>query len=186
MVYPIYVYGNSVLRKKAKEIPKDFEGLKDLVNDMRETMAVSDGVGLAAPQIGKSLRIFIIDGSEMEAENEPELKEFKRVFINPVILEETGEPWIFNEGCLSLPTLREDILRKNRIRIRYQDENWNTHEEILDGVRARIVQHEYDHLEGIMFIDHLSPLRRRLINGKLNAIAKGKVDVEYRIRTASK
>jgi peptide deformylase len=186
MIYPIFVYGNSVLRKKAKEIERDFEGLGDLIRDMRETMAVSDGVGLAAPQIGKSLRIFIIDGSEMEVEDEPELKTFQRVFINPIILEETGDPWTFNEGCLSLPTLREDVIRKNTIRIQYYDENWNFRDELLTGVRARITQHEYDHLEGILFIDRINPLRKRLINGKLNAISKGKVDVDYKLKLPPK
>jgi len=188
MVYPIFVYGNSVLRKKAKDIPKDFEGLDQLIADMYETMEFSDGVGLAAPQIGKSLRLFCIDATRTEKDDDEEedLKDFKKAFINPQIIEESGDTWFFNEGCLSLPHIREDVERQSKLRIQYYDTDWNFHDEEYDGVKARIIQHEYDHLEGILFIDKINPLRKRLINGKLNAISKGKVETEYKIRISAK
>jgi peptide deformylase len=181
MVYPIVVYGSPILRKKALGIKKDFKGLSTLIADMFETMYKSDGMGLAAPQIGKSLRLIVIDATSM-AEDDPSMKDFKKAFINPQIIEEEGEPWIFNEGCLSLPKIREDVLRKPRIRIQYYDENWLHHDETFDGVKARILQHEYDHLDGILFIDRISPLRKKLLQGRLNNITKCKVDVEYKIK----
>lgn len=182
MIYPVYVYGTSVLRKKAREIPQDYEGLKELIDNMFETMYSAEGVGLAAPQIGKSLRLFIVDATAVEEDDEENQEEFKKVFINPVLLEETGEEWLFNEGCLSIPLIREDVSRKPKIRIQYYDENWEFHDEIYDGVKARIIQHEYDHLEGVLFVDKINPLRKRLLNSKLNAISKGKVDIDYKIR----
>lgn len=190
MIYPIFVYGSSVLRKKAKDIPRDFKDMDQLIQDMYETMAVSDGVGLAAPQIGKSVRLFCIDATRIEAdENDPEdveLKGFKKAFINPQIIEEKGDKWFFNEGCLSIPLLREDVERHSKVRIQYYDPEWNFHDEVYDGVKARIIQHEYDHLEGVMFVDRLNPLRKKLISGRLNAISKGKVKVDYNIRISSK
>jgi peptide deformylase len=193
MVYPIYVYGSTVLRKIAKDIPQDFDGLDQLIEDMFETMAFSEGVGLAAPQIGKSIRLFCIDATRTENDDEEEdgeeyesLKDFKKAFINPQIIEETGSKWMFNEGCLSIPLLREDVERHSRIRIQYYDPDWNFHDEVYDGVKARIIQHEYDHLEGVMFVDRINPLRKKLIKGRLNAITKGKVDIDYKIRIPSK
>lgn len=186
MLYPVYVYGSSVLRKKAKEIPEDYEGLQELIDNMFETMYHAEGIGLAAPQVGKSLRLFIVDATSIEEEDEEYAKDFKKVFINPEIIEEEGDEWAFNEGCLSIPLIREDIIRKPQIRITYYDENWNFHDEKYDGIKARIIQHEYDHLEGILFVDKLNPLKKRLLNGKLNAISKGKVDIDYKIKFPSK
>jgi peptide deformylase len=181
MVYPIVVYGSPILRKKAVDIEKDNPELKQLVDDMFETMYKADGLGLAAPQIGKSIRIFIIDATSLE-EDDPSLKDFKKAFINPKIIEKSGEIWTFNEGCLSLPTLHEDVDRESKIRIQYYDENFEYYDERFDGVKARIIQHEYDHLEGILFPDRLPPLRRKLLKGKLSAITKLKVDVAYKIK----
>ena len=186
MVYPIYVYGTPVLRKRAKEVDRDYPNLDQLVSDMFETMKFSEGIGLAAPQIGLSLRIIVIDASEIEDEEDESLKDFKKVLINPVILEEKGVKWIYNEGCLSLPELREDVERYSGIRIRYFDEHFREHEEEYFGVKARIIQHEYDHLEGILFIDRIKPLKKRLLNGRLQAIAKGISSVHYKIKTAQK
>ncbi len=182
MIYPIYVYGTSVLRKKAKEIGPDYPGIKELISDMFETMKASDGVGLAAPQIGLSIRLIVIDASEISDDSGPGLKEFKKVIINPLILEEIGDKWTFNEGCLSLPNIREDVDRKSIIRLRYYDENFRLHEEEFDGVKARIIQHEYDHLEGVLFIDRINPIRKRLLNGRLKEIAKGNTETSYKIK----
>jgi peptide deformylase len=181
MVYPIVVYGSPILRKVAKRVDKDYPGLEQFIADLWETMYKSDGVGLAAPQVGKSIRIFVIDTSELD-ENDPALQDFKKTFINPKITSVDGDLWTSNEGCLSLPKLREDVERKSRIRIQYYDENWSFHDEEYDGIKARVILHEYDHLEGILFIDLLSPLRRKLLKGKLNDISKCKVDVDYKIK----
>ncbi|MBN2214088.1 MAG: peptide deformylase [Bacteroidales bacterium] len=181
MVYPIVVYGSPVLRRKAGEVNKEEPGLKKFIADLWETMYKSDGVGLAAPQIGKSVRIFVIDTAELD-KNDPALQDFKKTFINPEIIGRDGEMWNFNEGCLSLPKIREDVERKSKIRIQYFDENWDFHDEEYEGVKARVIQHEYDHLEGILFIDLLSPLRKKLLKGKLKDISKGKVDVDYQIK----
>jgi peptide deformylase len=179
---PIYVYGMSVLRKTSREIDKDYKGLDQLIDDMYETMVASEGVGLAAPQIGESIRIFVVDGSRMEdIDDEPDLKNFKKVFINPQITDEWGEKWSFTEGCLSIPNIREDVSRHSNVRIEYYDENWNFHEEEYDGVRARIIQHEYDHLNGRLFVDLINPLRKKLIASRLKSISKGNVDCDYRI-----
>lgn len=179
MVYPIVVYGHPVLRKVAEDIPRDYPDLEQLISDMFETMYRSEGMGLAAPQIGKSLRIFVIDASPL-AEDEPEMADFKQAFINPRIIEKDGDLQLMNEGCLSIPNLREEVNREGRIRIKYYDQNWQIHDEVYEGYKARIIQHEYDHLDGILFTDKVSPLRRRLIRGKLMAISKGKFDVSYR------
>jgi peptide deformylase len=181
MVYPIIVYGSPMLRKVSKEISPDYPDLQKLIDDMFETMQVSDGVGLAAPQIGKNIRLFVIDASPM-AEDDPSLEGFRKAFINPEILNEDGEPWAYAEGCLSLPNIREDVERPEKVRIRYQDENFEEHDEIYDGIKARIIQHEYDHLEGILFIDKIAPLKKKLIKGKLNEIAKGKAKAAYKTR----
>ncbi len=182
MIYPIVVAGHPVLKMKAQEIDKNFPDLEKLIEDMFETMYVSDGVGLAAPQIGKAIRLFVIDGKPA-AEDNPELEDFKKVFINPYIIEESGEEWFFNEGCLSVPGIREDVQRKSIVKIKYFDENWQQHEDVFDGMAARIIQHEYDHLEGTLFTDRLSFLKRKMLRGKLSDISKGKVDVSYNIRT---
>jgi peptide deformylase len=179
MIYPIVVYGHPVLRKIASEIDKDYPELQKLIDDLFETMYFSEGIGLAAPQIGKSVRIFVIDGKPYE-QDEPELANFKRVFINARITEKNGELVPMNEGCLSIPGLREEVLRPSHIRITYFDENWNPCDEVYEGYKARIIQHEYDHLDGILFTDKTSLLRRRLIKGKLTAISKGRFEADYK------
>ncbi len=181
MIYPIVAYGDPVLKKKAEDISKDYPGLADLIDSMWETMYSANGVGLAAPQIGKSIRMFVVDASPF-AEDEPELEDFKKVFINAQILEEDGDKWAFNEGCLSIPKIREDINRHEEIVIEYYDENFKKHKETYSGMAARVIQHEYDHIEGILFVDHLSPLKKRLLSGKLGDITKGNVDVDYRMK----
>ena len=182
MIYPIIVYGNPVLRKVAKEIGPDYPDLAKFIADMFETMEKSDGIGLAAPQVGKSIRIFVIDASPL-ADEHPELEGFHKAFINAHMVERSGDEVLYSEGCLSLPTIREDVGRPPKIRIRYVDEQFNPHEEEYDGVLARVIQHEYDHTDGILFIDHLNPLKRKMLQGKLKAIAKGKVEVAYKIKT---
>jgi peptide deformylase len=151
---------------------------------MYETMKAASGIGLAAPQIGKGIRLFVVDGTVLE--DEEGMEDFKKAFINPMLLEETGTPWDFEEGCLSIPNIREKVSRKEHLRIRYYNENWELKEEEYDGMKARIIQHEYDHLEGKMFVDYLTPLKKRLLKGKLADISKGKVDTEYRISAPSK
>jgi len=179
MIYPIVIYGHPVLRKVAEEIDKDYPGLNQIVEDLFETMYHSEGLGLAAPQIGKSIRIFVIDGKPA-AEDEPSLADFKRAFINPYITEKNGELELMTEGCLSIPNLREEVNRESHVRIKYYDENWEYHDEEYNGYKARIIQHEYDHLDGILFTDKVSTLRRRLIKSKLLAISKGKFEAEYK------
>ncbi len=190
MILPIVAYGDPVLKKEAVEIEKGHEGLHDLIDNMFETMYEASGVGLAAPQIGQSIRMFIVDGSpfaEEDDEDEPDpraagLMGFKKVFINPIIEEESGEEWAFSEGCLSIPDIREDVYRKERILVSYYDEDWNLKEETFDGFAARIIQHEYDHIEGILFTDHISPLKKRLLSKRLSNISKGEIKVKYRMK----
>lgn len=179
MVYPIVIYGHPVLRMVAEDVDRDYPGLKQLIDDLFETMYRSEGLGLAAPQIGKSLRIFVIDGEPI-ADEEPEFANFKKAFINARITERSGDLQLMGEGCLSIPNLREEVNREGRIRITYYDENWEFYDEVYEGFKARVIQHEYDHLDGILFTDKVSPLRRRLIKGKLNAISKGKFEVDYK------
>lgn len=178
MIYPIVMYGDPVLRQRAKNVEPGTD-MTQLVQDMYETLEAANGIGLAAPQIGKSLRVFIVDGTGLE--DEPGMETFRKVFVNPEMIEELGGLWEFEEGCLSIPNIRERIARKEQLRIRYYDENWNAFEETYDGMKARIIQHEYDHIEGKMFVDYLTPLKKRLLKGKLSDISKGKVDTEYRI-----
>ena len=178
MILPIVAYGDPVLKTKARSIEKGHPSLNDLIQNMWETMYNASGVGLAAPQIGQSIRLFLVDASPF-ADEYPDLMDFKRVFINPVITEEWGDPWQFNEGCLSFPELREDISRKPNIRINYLDEHFQTHESEFSGVAARIIQHEYDHIEGIVMVDRISPLKKTLIRKKLINITKGLVKHEY-------
>ncbi len=183
MIYPIVVYGDPVLKKKAQDINKGEIDVKALSQDMFETMESASGIGLAAPQIGKSIRMFVVDGTPIEDE---EMEGFRKVFINPQMIEETGEPWAFEEGCLSIPNIREDVSRKESIKIKYYDEDWNLHEEEYDGMKARIIQHEYDHIEGILFTDYLTPLKKRMLKGKLTNITKGKMKVDYRVAVPAK
>jgi peptide deformylase len=184
MIFPIVMYGDPVLRKRAEELKKDTD-LKPLIQDMFETMHAANGIGLAAPQIGKAIRLFIVDGTSLNDEEE-DMSTFKKAFINPTVLEEHGEEWEFEEGCLSIPNIRESVSRPEKLKIRYYDEEWNLKEEEYDGMKARIIQHEYDHIEGKLFIDYLSPLKKRMLKGKLNDISKGDVDTEYRIIAAKK
>lgn len=184
MIYSIVLYGDPVLKKRAREI--DQEGtvdVKQLSEDMFETMRAASGIGLAAPQIGKSIRMFVVDASPLEDE---EIGDFRQVFINPEIVEENGEEWPFEEGCLSIPGVREDVTRNEKLLIRFFDENWVAHEEEYDGMKARIIQHEYDHLNGVLFTDYLSPLKKRLLKGKLGNISKGKVDADYKVKAPLK
>lgn len=181
MIKPVYVYGSPVLRRVASDITPDYPNLKGLIDDMFETMIHSDGVGLAAPQIGLSIRLFVIDASPFEEEH-PELKDFKKVFINAHIIERTGEIISYNEGCLSIPNIREDVDRPDSVLIRYHDENFKLHEERYEGIAARIIQHEYDHLDGVLFTDLISPIKRQLLKGKLAAISKGKVNASYKVK----
>jgi len=181
MILPIMAYGDPVLRKETEEIDADYPDLNLLLEDMFETMYNAQGVGLAAPQINRAIRIFIIDASPFE-EHEPPLKDFKRVFINPIILEEKGEEWKFEEGCLSIPGIREDVSRKPEVLIEYYNEKFELVEEKLDGLAARIIQHEYDHLEGILFTDKINPLKKRLLKGKLSDITKGNISSKYRMK----
>ncbi len=181
MIYPITVYGDPVLRKTTTDIDQDFEGLEQLVEDMFETMHNAEGVGLAAPQIGLPIRIFVVDLSAL-GEDEPLLKDFRKGFINPQIVEKVGEKVLMEEGCLSIPGLREDVLRFETIRIRYYDSKWQEYDQVFSGFPARVIQHEYDHLEGVMFVDYCSPLKKRILKGKLTDITKGQVSTSYRIK----
>jgi peptide deformylase len=181
MILPVTVYGDPMLRNVAKPITPDYPGLAELIANMFETMYNADGVGLAAPQIGLSIRMFIVDATPV-ADEEPELKDFKKVFINPQVIETDGEPWEMEEGCLSLPNIREIVSRDEQVTLRYFDENWVEKTETYNGYAARVILHEYDHLEGKMFIDYISPLRRKLLKGKLVAISKGKTNISYRIK----
>ncbi len=181
MVLPIVGYGDPILRRMAEEIEENDPELKDIIKNMWDTMYNANGVGLAAPQIGKSIRLFIVDASTFEDE-EPDLADFKRVFINPIILEETGKEWPYNEGCLSIPTIREDVDRKPVITIEYYNEKWELLEETLIGMAARIVQHEYDHIEGKLFTDHLPALKKKLLKPRLDRIVRGDVKIHYKMK----
>ena len=188
MILPIVAYGDTVLRKKGQEVNSEYPKLNELIDNMYETMYNAFGLGLAAPQIGLSIRLFIIDTSPL-AEDESltkeeinELEGFKRVFINARVIEEQGEEWAFSEGCLSIPNLREDVLRKPTIKIQYLDEKFESHIEEFNGLIARVIQHEYDHIEGILFTDKISNFKKRLIRGKLANISKGKINVDYKMR----
>lgn len=181
MILPIYAYGDPVLRQEAEEITADYPNLKELIENMFETMYASHGVGLAAPQIGLPIRLFVIDGSPF-AEDDPNLEGFKRVFINAYIVEEEGEAWEFEEGCLSIPGIREKVKRQGTITVEYMDENFELKEETFDGLAARVIQHEHDHTDGILFVDLINPFRRRLLTKKLGDITKGRVEADYRMK----
>lgn len=188
MILPIVAYGDVVLKKKAIPITENYPDLQALIINMFETMYGAFGVGLAAPQVGLSIRLFVLDTTpfaedeDYSKEEQLELKDFKRVFINAEIIDEAGDEWAFNEGCLSIPDVREDVFRKPTITIKYQDENFNSHTETFSGLIARVIQHEYDHIEGILFTDKLSSFKKRIIKGRLANIAKGNISVDYRMR----
>lgn len=181
MIYPIVIYGSQILRNISDDIDKDYPELEKLIKDMFLTLEDCEGVGLAAPQIGKNIRLFIVDCTPWGEDN-PELAEYKKVFINAEIYEESEETDLFNEGCLSLPGLNEDIRRPIAIRMRYMDENFVEHDEEFTGLPARVIQHEYDHIDGEVFTDHLAPLRRNLIKGKLQNLSKGKYRCHYKTK----
>ncbi len=188
MILPIVAYGTPVLREVAKNITPDYTNLNKFISDMWETLYASSGVGLAAPQVNKNIRLFIVDSLQMFANQEKEDKGkypdepgFKKVFINAKIKECNGEPWSYNEGCLSIPKIREDVMRPETVTLNYVDENFQPHTETFNGITARIIQHEYDHIEGKLFIDYLKPFRKKLLKGKLSDISKGKVSVDYKM-----
>lgn len=186
MKLPIVAYGDPVLRQKTEEIEEDYPELKQLINNMFETMYAANGVGIAAPQIGLPIRLFVIDASPFGEDDEdgpgdPTAKDFKRVFINPILVEETGEKWAFSEGCLSIPHINEEVLRKKDIIINYLDENFVEQEEELTGLAARVVQHEYDHIEGKLFIDKLGPVKKAMLKSRLDSISKGQIKVSYKM-----
>ena len=188
MILPIVAYGSPVLRALSSDITNDYPGLSKFIDDMWETMYNSKGVGLAAPQVNKNIRLFVIDSlqiinnlEEDEIKEYPDDKGFKAVFINANILETSGNDWLYNEGCLSIPKIREDILRKQFVTIQYQDVNFETHTETFNGITARVILHEYDHIDGKLFIDYLKPLKRKLLKRKLDDITKGRIDVDYRM-----
>lgn len=180
MILPVVAIGHPNLRKISVEITPEYPGLQQLITDMWETMYFSVGVGLAAPQINKQIRLFVIDASPYE-EDKPETKDFKKVFINPKIVEEKGEEWAFSEGCLSIPDIHEDVLRKSDIHLTYYDEQFNFHDEWFTGMLARIIQHEYDHLEGVLFVDKIHPLRKIMVKRKVQDIAKGHTNAKYKM-----
>lgn len=186
MILPIVAYGDPVLKREAEDIDKNYEGLDELIENMFETMYGAQGIGLAAPQIGKSIRLFIVDASPFgEDEEDPEaqkVKDFKEVFINAQIVEEKGESFVFPEGCLSIPHIREEVTREDTITIEYYDRDWNFQRKEFDGYAARIIQHEYDHIDGVLFTDRLNPLKKKLLKRKLADISKGKIEVNYRMR----
>jgi peptide deformylase len=200
MILPIVVYGDPVLRKVAEDIEKDYPNLDQLIKDMFDTMYAASGVGLAAPQVGKPIRLFIVDTEPFVTDEDDEdydedeftpaerkqLKAFKKIFINARIVDEQGEPWKFREGCLSIPKIREEVLRKDTVTIEYLDENFKKHTETYDGLIARVIQHEYDHIQGVLFTDKISPFIRKLISSKLNDISKGKVSADYKIKVYTK
>lgn len=192
MILPIVAYGAPVLKKEAAEISKDYPNLEQLIENMWETMYASNGVGLAAPQIGLSIRLFVVDTAPFSGDDELDeleaikLKSFKKVFINPELIEEDGPIWEFNEGCLSIPDVREDVSRHDRIMIHYFDEQFEEQRLMITGLSARVVQHEYDHIEGVLFTDHLTPLKRRLLKNRLNSISKGTIQVDYPMKFPKK
>ncbi len=193
MILPIVVYGDPVLRKKCVDIDKDYPNLQQLIKDLYETMVDANGIGIAAPQVGKPIRLFLVDATpfaDVDEDEEPEfsaeeiklMSGFKKAFINAQLINEEGEEWKFNEGCLSIPKIKEDVMRKPTVTIQYYDEKFKKHTETYSGVIARVIQHEYDHIEGILFTDKISAFKRKLIAGKLADISKGKVKADYKIR----
>lgn len=181
MILPIYAYGQPVLKKEAEDIQPDYPGLKELIENMWETMYFAEGVGLAAPQIGRSIRIFMVDTAQVEREDREE-EGIKKVFINAHKVEEGGTAWPYEEGCLSIPEVRGEVERPAQIRLRYMDEDFQEQEDVFTGFNARVIQHEYDHIDGILFTEHLKPIKRRLVRRKLDSIKKGKIKVDYKMK----
>jgi len=187
MTLPIVAYGAAVLRKVSEPIDADYPNLTKLIEDMWETMYDSNGVGLAAPQINRAIRLFVMDSQQIFENAEPDDAAYpdapgiKRVFINAEIIELSGNEWVYNEGCLSIPKIREDVLRHEKVKLKYMDENFVTHTDTFEGMTARVILHEYDHIEGKLFIDYIKPLRKKMLQGKLNDIHKGKVKVDYKM-----
>jgi peptide deformylase len=187
MILPIVAYGAAILRKVSEPINADYPNLSGLIADMWETMYESNGIGLAAPQINKNIRLFVVDSSQIFANAKPEDEKYpdapgiKKAFINPTIVELSGKEWAYNEGCLSIPKIREDVTRHETVTLQYMDENFQTHTDTFNGMTARVILHEYDHIEGKLFIDYVKPLRRKMLQGKLNDINKGKVRVDYKM-----
>lgn len=188
MILPIVVYGYPVLKQKASNISTDFENLEELIKNMWQTMYHAQGIGLAAPQINQSIRLFIVDTLQLKdrKNDEPNFVGIKKAFINPTILEEEGNEWKYEEGCLSIPGIRENVERKAKLKIQYQDENFNSITEEYDGINARVIQHEYDHIEGILFTDRIKPLTKKLIQSKLNKIMRGDFKADYRTKVFGK
>ena len=188
MILPIIAYGHPVLKRKAEVINKDYPKLKELIENMFETMYNASGVGIAAPQIGLSIRLFIVDTNpfaeddSLSYNDRNQLKSFKKIFINPVIIDEKGDEWSFEEGCLSIPNIREGVLRQKQITIQYHDENFNKHTDSFDGLLARVIQHEYDHIEGVLFTDKLSSFKKQLLKKKLLKISSGKLSFDYEMK----
>ncbi len=182
MILPVYAYGHPVLRKVGIEIEKNYPELNQLIDNMFETMYNASGVGLAAPQVGLSIRLFIVDSTQMESEKSPEFKGVKKAFINATILEEYGDEWAYEEGCLTVPKINGDVIRHEKIKIKYFDEEFNEHIEEFSSLNARVIQHEYDHIEGILFTSKLKPIKRTMIKKKLEKIKKGKVNTDYRMK----
>ena len=188
MILPIIAYGHPVLKRKAEVINKDYPKLKELIENMFETMYNASGVGIAAPQIGLSIRLFIVDTNpfaeddSLSDNDRNQLKSFKKIFINPIIIDEKGDEWSFEEGCLSIPNIREGVLRQKQITIQYHDENFNKHTDSFDGLFARVIQHEYDHIEGVLFTDKLSSFKKQLLKKKLLKISSGKLSFDYEMK----
>ncbi|MBK8625067.1 MAG: peptide deformylase [Saprospiraceae bacterium] len=183
MILPVFAFGQPVLKKKALDITSEYEGLSTLIENMWETMYAAHGVGIAAPQVGLAIRLFVIDSIQIMEENK-KAEGIKKVFLNAKVIEETGDLWAYEEGCLSIPDIRGDVERPQKVRIQYYDENFKKHDEIYEGINARVIQHEYDHIEGILFVERLKPLKKKLIQRKLNDIKVGKVSADYKIKFA--
>ena len=186
MILPVTLYGDPVLKKRAEAIAADFPNLEEVIKNMWQTMYVASGVGLAAPQVGMSIRLFVVDTEQLAEKRKKEFKGIKKVFINPTILEESGEAWKYEEGCLSIPGIREDVFREPVVKIHYFDENFKEYTDTFDEINARVIQHEYDHIEGILFTDKLKPLKKKLLLPKLAKISRGEVDVDYRVKAYKK
>ena len=186
MILPVTLYGDPVLKKRAEDIAADFPNLPDVIKNMWQTMYAASGVGLAAPQVGMSIRLFVVDTVQLQEKRKTDFNGIKKVFINPTILEETGEEWKYEEGCLSIPGIREDVFREPVVKIHYFNEQFNEFTETFDDINARVIQHEYDHIEGVLFTDKLKPLKRKLLLPKLTKISRGEVDVDYRVRVYKK
>ncbi len=186
MILPVTLYGDPVLKKRAEDIAADFPNLPDVIKNMWQTMYAASGVGLAAPQVGMSIRLFVVDTVQLQEKRKTDFNGIKKVFINPTILEETGEEWKYEEGCLSIPGIREDVFREPLVKIHYFDEQFNEFTETFNDINARVIQHEYDHIEGVLFTDKLKPLKRKLLLPKLTKISRGEVDVDYRVRVYKK